>query len=67
MIVDRSSTCFVKSSFSGPSGANCIEVARLTDGSRAVRDSKDRDGGVQIYDASQWAEFIDAIRSSRLN
>lgn len=67
MTLDRSCTRFVKSSFSGPTGGNCIEVARLADGSRAVRDTKDRQGGVLIYGAGEWAEFIDAIRTSSLD
>ncbi|HEX4215147.1 MAG TPA: DUF397 domain-containing protein [Candidatus Dormibacteraeota bacterium] len=67
MIVDRSCTRFVKSSFSTPTGGNCVEVARLTDGSRAVRDSKNREGGEQVYGPTEWAEFIDALRASVLD
>ena len=66
MIVDRSCTRFVTSSFSGPNG-NCVQVARLADGSRVVRDSKDRDGGVQIYGATEWSAFIDALRRGDLD
>ena len=33
-----------KSSFSGGQGGDCVEVAELPDGGRAVRDSKDLAG-----------------------
>lgn len=66
MIVDQPCMRFVKSSFSSQTGGNCVEVARLADGRRAVRDSKDRDGGVQIYRSEEWAAFIAAIRSRSL-
>ncbi|MCA1278365.1 DUF397 domain-containing protein [Saccharopolyspora sp. 7B] len=49
------------SSYSGGSG-NCVEIAALPSGARAVRDTKDRDGGVLILDASAWTTFLARIQ-----
>ncbi|HEX4215144.1 MAG TPA: DUF397 domain-containing protein [Candidatus Dormibacteraeota bacterium] len=67
MIRDLSSARFVRSSFHGANAQNCVEVAKLPGGARAVRDSKDRDGGVLVYGATEWAEFLAALRSRGLD
>jgi len=51
-----------KSSRSGTSG-NCVEVADLDDGGRAVRDSKDRTGPVLRFTAAEWAAFTAGVRN----
>ena len=44
-----------KSSASG-SGDNCVEV--MFDGtSYRMRDTKDRDGGTQVYSEDEWSAF----------
>ncbi|MEE1843452.1 MULTISPECIES: DUF397 domain-containing protein [unclassified Streptomyces] len=54
---------FVKSSFSGGGSANeCVEVAHTADGGRAVRDSKNRDGGLQFYAPEGWSAFLDGVK-----
>lgn len=45
-----------KSSRSGAGNA-CVEVAALADGSRAIRDSKDRSGPVLRLNPSAWTAF----------
>jgi hypothetical protein len=45
-----------KSAHSGSAG-NCVEVAVLPEGGRAVRDSKDPDGVMLCFDAAQWRRF----------
>jgi hypothetical protein len=52
-----------KSSYSGSSG-NCVEVAQLAGGGRAVRDSKDADGAVLRFGASQWRTFLSATKAA---
>jgi hypothetical protein len=47
---------FRKSSYSTAQG-NCVEVASLPDGSRLVRDTKDRDGGTLRFPAEAWRSF----------
>ncbi|MFF9074324.1 DUF397 domain-containing protein [Streptomyces sp. NPDC014872] len=55
---------FVKSSYSaGGQAADCVEVAYTTDGGRAVRDSKNPDGGLQFYAPEGWAAFIDGVKA----
>ena len=49
-----------KSSYSGTSGGQCIEVGQS--GGIAVRDSKDRAGTVLVFAAAAWREFISDIR-----
>jgi hypothetical protein len=46
-----------KSSFSGNDGGNCVELAALPNGHVGVRDSKNPDGGVQVYSPAEWAAF----------
>jgi hypothetical protein len=49
------------------SGNQCVEVAPLAGGQVAVRDSVDRDGGVQVHSQRAWAAFTDAISSGQLD
>lgn len=37
---------------------NCVEIADLPDGGRAVRDSKDKSGPVLRFTAGEWRAFI---------
>ncbi|QIZ34236.1 DUF397 domain-containing protein [Saccharopolyspora sp. ASAGF58] len=52
------------SSYSGNNG-NCVEVAELPDGTRCVRDTKDRSAGYFTTTAGRWSAFISAVRSDR--
>ena len=54
-----------KSSYSGGQG-NCVEVADLPDGGAAVRDTKNRDGGMLRFSAEAWREFLTDIKEGRL-
>jgi hypothetical protein len=60
---DLSRSVWRKSSFSNGTGGNCVEVADLADGSRAVRDSKDRTGPILIFTAAEWAAFTAGIHA----
>jgi Domain of unknown function (DUF397) len=57
---------WVKSSYSGGSGGNCVEVAALPDGGRAVRDSKDPGGPVLAFAAGHWEAFVRGIKDGGL-
>jgi Domain of unknown function (DUF397) len=52
-----------KSSHSG-SGNNCVEVAEVA-GARAVRDSKNPDGGHLIFGPDAWQAFITDVKRRR--
>ncbi|MFJ7492003.1 DUF397 domain-containing protein [Streptomyces sp. NPDC097727] len=47
----------------GRQGNDCVEVAHTADGGRAVRDSKNRDGGLQFYASEGWAAFVDGVKA----
>jgi hypothetical protein len=55
---------WVKSSYSGGSGGNCVEIATLPDGDRAVRDSKDPEGPVLRFTADEWRVFIRSVKAT---
>ncbi|MFR9728472.1 DUF397 domain-containing protein [Saccharopolyspora sp. MS10] len=43
----------------GPNGGNCVEVNRPSpSGPVGVRDSKNLDDGVLIFDAARWRSFL---------
>lgn len=54
------------SSFSGSTG-NCVAVASLAGGRWAVRDSKDPDGPVLVFTASEWAAFTAGVRAGEFD
>ncbi|MGI5211477.1 DUF397 domain-containing protein [Plantactinospora sp. CA-290183] len=47
-----------KSSRSGDSGGNCVEVADNLPGRVLVRDSKDRAGGTLTFASDSWRAFV---------
>ena len=57
---------WVKSSYSGNNG-NCVEVASLPGGGRAVRDSKDKSGPVLAFSVSEWRAFISGTQAGEFN
>jgi Domain of unknown function (DUF397) len=52
-----------KSSYSG-GGNNCVEVAEIASG-RAVRDSKNPDGGHLTFGVGAWQAFLTDIKRGR--
>ena len=50
-----------KSSRSDSQGV-CVEVAGLSGGGRAVRDSKDPRGAVLMFTAAEWTAFVGGVR-----
>lgn len=57
---DHATAPWRKSSYSGNTGGDCVEVAPLPD-TIAVRDSKRRDGGNLAVSATAWARFVRAV------
>ena len=56
-----------KSSFSSGSGGNCVEVAELPDGGRAVRHSKNSDGPTIAYTAAEWDAFLEGVKAGEFD
>ncbi|MET8144744.1 DUF397 domain-containing protein [Sphaerisporangium sp. NPDC005288] len=52
-----------KSSFSGSDGSNCVEVARLSNGRRGVRDSKDHSRVSIVVSPLEWSVFLDHVKT----
>lgn len=50
-----------KSSRSGGTGGNCVEIAALPNRGMAVRDSKDPNGPVIRLTVDQWAELVKSL------
>jgi hypothetical protein len=59
------SLTWMKSSYSGGSGDNCVEVAELPGGSIAVRDSKNANGPVLDFSADEWRAFVRTVKAAR--
>ncbi|QMU72569.1 DUF397 domain-containing protein [Streptacidiphilus sp. P02-A3a] len=57
-----SGLAWTKSSFSGANG-NCVEIAALVDGGRAVRDSKNADGPALCFTSQEWAAFVAGVHA----
>jgi Domain of unknown function (DUF397) len=53
---------WAKSSYSGSEGGQCVEIAALSNGGRAVRDSKDPDGPVLRFTADEWRTFVRGVK-----
>jgi hypothetical protein len=49
---------WVTSSRSGPTGGNCVEVARLDDGQVAIRNSRYPSGPALVFTAREWEAFV---------
>ena len=57
----RAGPRFRTSSFSG--GDNCVEVARLEDGSVAVRHSRSATAGGLVFAEDEWAAFVAGVKN----
>jgi len=55
-----------KSSYSGGNEGNCVEVADLPDGRRAVRDSKNPNDGHLALSRGAWEMFTAKIKAGDL-
>ncbi len=65
MNADLAGAQWRKSSYSGGSGGNCVEVATNLPGRVAVRDSKHLSGPALILTAAQWRAFTSTLRAGR--
>jgi hypothetical protein len=56
-----------KSSHSSAEGSNCVEVAELPGGGRAVRDSKDPEGPRLRFTPAEWQAFIGGVKGNEFD
>jgi hypothetical protein len=64
--LDLSRAVWQKSSRSGPSCDNCVEVA-FVDKAIAVRDSKNPTGPVLIFTADEWDAFVGGAKDGEFD
>ncbi|WP_436761288.1 DUF397 domain-containing protein [Streptosporangium sp. V21-05] len=48
-------------------GGNCVEVAGLSGGRAAVRDSKDPSGPALVFTRGEWAAFVGGVRNGEFD
>ncbi|MEV5411610.1 DUF397 domain-containing protein [Thermopolyspora sp. NPDC052614] len=65
MRADLSKATWRKSSFSGD-GASCVEVAATKD-VIAIRDTKNRAGGILTFRPDEWHAFIVTVKQASCN
>ncbi|MGW2559119.1 DUF397 domain-containing protein [Streptomyces sp. NPDC001514] len=63
--MDRDDIEWFKSSYSGGSGTECVEAARVPGGT-AVRDSKHPLGQLLAFPAQVWNSFTGAVRDGEI-
>ena len=59
---DLANVSWIKSKRSGPTGGNCVEVAFLSDGDVAMRNSRHPDGPVLVFTQAEWDAFVGGAR-----
>ncbi|GAA4511338.1 DUF397 domain-containing protein [Nonomuraea ferruginea] len=65
--MDLSSAVWRKSSRSGDSGGQCVEVASNLPGVVAVRDSKNPDGPKLTFTPAEWKAFLSGVRAGEFD
>ncbi|WP_322760388.1 DUF397 domain-containing protein [Frankia sp. Cr2] len=63
---DRESLSWQLSSYTNGEGA-CVEVAKLPEDGRAVRDSKDRSGPILVFTSAEWTAFLAGARDGEFD
>jgi hypothetical protein len=43
--------------------ATCVEIAALPDGGAAIRDGKDPEGPMLLFDGAEWTTFVEAVKA----
>ena len=56
-----------KASYSGTNGGGCVEVATSTDRHIGVRDSKNPDGGILVFNPGEWSAFVEGVRDGEFD
>jgi hypothetical protein len=59
-------TSWRKSSYSG-SNNDCVEIAELPGGARAVRDSKHPEGGYLRFMPGEWQAFVAGVKGGEFD
>jgi hypothetical protein len=65
--MDLTSARWRKSSYSGTTGGNCVEVAQNLPGAVAMRDSKDPDGPKLAFGLDEWLAFTAGVKAGEFD
>jgi Domain of unknown function (DUF397) len=65
--LDLSGLAWRKSTRSSGQGGQCVEVAELSNGGRAVRDSKNPEGPKLVFTPGEWAAFLDGAKNGEFD
>ncbi|MFF3444059.1 DUF397 domain-containing protein [Streptosporangium sp. NPDC002721] len=65
--MDLSGAVWRKSSLSGDSGGQCMEVAANLPGVVAVRDSKNPCGHKLLFTPAEWRSFIGGVKTGEFD
>ncbi len=65
MTQDLSTARWIRSRACSSDG--CVEVARLADGSIALRDSKDVRKAAHVFDREEWSAFITGVKNGEFD
>jgi hypothetical protein len=56
---------WIKSSYSGSQGGNCVEAAADGRGAILVRDTQDRASAMLTFQASPWRQFAESLKTGK--
>ncbi|MEV6982962.1 DUF397 domain-containing protein [Sphaerisporangium sp. NPDC051017] len=65
-LTQERATLWIKSSYSGSNGGNCVEVAKLAGGWRGVRDSKQFAQPILVFPATEWQAFVGGLKAGQI-
>jgi hypothetical protein len=63
----QASATWIKSSYSGPTGGNCVEVAFLAGGDVAMRNSRQPAGPALVFTRAEWDAFLLGARDGEFD
>lgn len=67
-MIDAAGLSWRKSSYSNGGGGECVEIADLPGGGRAVRDTKDHcQGPVLRFTAAEWVAFTRGVKDGEFD
>ncbi len=61
------SATWIKSSYSGPTGGNCVEIAFLASSEVAMRNSRYPDGPTLVFTRDEWDAFLGGARDGEFS
>lgn len=64
---DSRDTAWMKSSYSGPTGGNCVELAHLYGGQVAIRNSRHRSGPALLFTEAEWDAFLAGVKDGEFD